>query len=175
PPTTTLLPYTTLFRSELVFTLRASLEDPDAAFYAEIQRLVIAHLEMQQREVADRAPVTAVQHPRRENIEGARDRLSIELGKDHEEVFGQRLAEPPKELQVEIRRRVMRSVGVVVAAGEKVPVLVAGFGSDQPPPARPRFLHPSSLLSDFFALRRSEIGEKLIEIGVATVFPMKLD
>src|SRR5207245_3656740 len=91
PPTTTLLPYTTLFRSELVFTLRASLEDPDAAFYAEIQRLVIAHLEMQQREVADRAPVTAVQHLRRENIEGARDRLSIELGKDHEDRKSTRL------------------------------------------------------------------------------------
>src|SRR5712691_11603478 len=81
---------------ELVFALRASLEDPDAAFYAEIQRLVIAHLEMQEREMADGAPVAAVQHRRRENIEGARDRLSIEFGKHHEEVFGKRLAELPE-------------------------------------------------------------------------------
>src|SRR5712691_11880817 len=83
---------------ELVFALRASLEDPDASFYAEIQRLVIADLEMQQREVADRAPVTPVQHFRRENIEGARDGFSVELGEHHEEMFGKRLAEPPEEL-----------------------------------------------------------------------------
>src|SRR5882724_13054687 len=91
---------------ELVFALRTPLEDTDAAFYAELERLVIADLEMQQRHVADRAPIAAVQHPGRENIEGARDRLSIELGKHHHEVFGKRLAEPPEELQIEIGRRV---------------------------------------------------------------------
>src|SRR5882724_13121525 len=156
---------------ELVLALCAPLEDTDAALYAELQRLVIADLEMQQRHVADRAPVAAVQHERRENIEGARDRLSIELGKHHHEVFGKRLAEPPEELQIEIGRRVMRAVRVVVAAREKAPVLVADFGSCQPPHLHARFPYPPPLLADFLALRRGEIGEKLVEIRVATVFP----
>src|SRR5712671_5607848 len=160
---------------ELVFALRASLEDTDAAFYAELQRLVIADLEMQQRHVADRAPVAAVQHERRENIEGARDRLSIELGKHHQEVFGKRLAEAAEELQIEIGRRVMRMVGVVVAAREKAPVLVADFGSCQPAHVHARFPYPPSLLADFLALLGGEIGEKLVEIRVSAVFPMKLD
>ena len=155
--------------------MRASLEDPDPAFYAEIQDLVVADLEMQQRDVRDRAPVTAVQHFRRENIEGAGDRPSIELGEHHEEVLGKRLAEAPEELEVQIRRGVMRAIRVVVAAREKAPVLVADFGSDQPSHANARLLHPSSLLSDFLSLRGSEIREKLIEIRVAAVFPMKLD
>src|SRR6266849_10816871 len=90
---------------ELVFALCAPLEDTDATFYAELQRLVIADLEMQQRHVANRAPVAAVQHERRENIEGACDRLSIELGKHHQEVLGKRLTEPSEELQIEIGRR----------------------------------------------------------------------
>src|SRR5580765_3348868 len=104
---------------ELVLALRAALEHTDTALYAELQRLVVADLEMQQRHVADRAPVAAVQHERRENIEGARDWLPIELGKHHQEVFGKRLAEPAEELEIEIGGRVMRVIRVVVAAREK--------------------------------------------------------
>jgi len=54
-------------------------------------------------------------------------------------------------------------------------VLVADFGSRQPPHLHARFPYPPSLLADFLALRGGEIGEKLVEIRVSTVFPMKLD
>src|SRR6266850_1141807 len=89
---------------ELVFALRASLEDTDAAFYAK--------------------------------------------------------------LKIEIGRRVMRAVRVVVAAREKAPVLVVDFGSCQPPHVHARFLYSPSLLADFLALRGGEAGEKFIETRV---------
>src|SRR5258708_29722109 len=111
---------------------------------------------------AGRRPVTAVQHFRRENIEGGRDRFCAELGTYHEEVFGQRPAEPLEELQVQIRGREMRSVTAVVSPREKGPLPFAGFGSDQPWQSYARLLHPSFFLSGFIALPASTIGSEVM-------------
>src|SRR5712692_5720849 len=160
---------------ELVLALCAPLEDPDAALDAELQRLVIADLEMQQRYVTDRTPIAPVQRHRREDVEGACDRLAVELGKHHEHVLGKSLAEAPEEGEVEVGRRVMRAVGAVVAASEEGPVFLANLSPDQPPQAHARFLNLAPLLADFLALGGSKLGQELLETRVATVLPVELD
>src|SRR5262249_43398548 len=116
---------------ELVLALGSAFERADASLDAEFQRLVVAGFEVQQRNVGDRAPVTAVERFARENVERAGDRLSVEFDEYHQHVPGQRFAEAPEKIQLEIGRRVVRAVGAVVAAREETPVLLAYLVSDQ--------------------------------------------
>src|ERR1700722_17552096 len=56
---------------DLVFSLRARLDRLQAALNGEIDRLVIADLEMQERMMLDRAPVAAEQRIGADEIDGA--------------------------------------------------------------------------------------------------------
>ena len=58
---------------ELVLSLRAGLDPPQAAVKREVDRLIIADLEMKERPVLDRAPVAAVERVVADEIDGAGD------------------------------------------------------------------------------------------------------
>src|SRR5262249_22762095 len=65
---------------ELVLALRAALEDADPARDAELERLVVAGLEVQARHVAGGAPVPTVKGLAGEDVKCACDRLAFPLG-----------------------------------------------------------------------------------------------
>src|ERR1700732_3973740 len=58
---------------DLVLALRAGLDRFEAALDGEIDRLVVADLEMQKRVMLDRAPVAAEQRVRSDEVDGAGD------------------------------------------------------------------------------------------------------
>src|SRR5262245_49172906 len=133
---------------ELVLALRASLEDADAALDAELERLVVARLEMQKRNVWGAAPVAAVQHHLRKDVQCAREELAVELDQHHQDMLGERLAEAPEELEIEVGGGVMSAVGAVVAPREEAPVLVPDVPADEAMQAHPGLLNPAPLLPD---------------------------
>src|ERR1700722_6772393 len=58
---------------ELVLALGASLDAPQSARQREVDRLIVADLEMQKRPVLDRAPVAAVERVVADEVDRARD------------------------------------------------------------------------------------------------------
>src|SRR5262245_6467562 len=117
---------------ELVLALRAALEDADPARDAELERLVVAGLEVQARHVAGGAPVPTVKGLAGEDVKGACDRLAFPLGDHEQQVLRQHVAETREEREVQIGRREVRTVREVVAAREETPVGLRDLTADLP-------------------------------------------
>src|SRR6185295_17511487 len=81
----------------LVLALGATLEERDAPLDAELDRLVVARLEVQARDVLDRAPIAAVQRMRAVQVERGGDASPVALGDDQEHVARHALREQPEE------------------------------------------------------------------------------
>src|SRR6478735_6842135 len=62
---------------QLVLALRAGFDRLQSALDREIDRLIITHLEMQERVMLDRAPVAAEQRVRADEIDGAGDPAAV--------------------------------------------------------------------------------------------------
>src|SRR3954452_14629676 len=78
---------------QLVLALRAGLDHPQAALDREINRLVIADLEMQERMMLDRAPIAAEQRIGADKIDRARDPATVPLGHYQQHVLAHGLAD----------------------------------------------------------------------------------
>src|SRR5215510_9831238 len=86
----------------------------------------------------------------------------------------QRFTEARKELEVQVRRRHMRAVSEVVAAGEETPVLARDLMRQLPAERHASVANFPSLLLDLLALVVSERGKEIVEAPEITVAPVEL-
>src|SRR4029079_14747085 len=110
----------------LVLSLRSAFEALDAALDAELQRLVVAGLEVESRDELDAAPIASVKRGGREEVEGGRDGPPLLLGDHEQHLVPHALADHPEEGAIEIWGRPVLGVGAPVAAVEEIPILDAG-------------------------------------------------
>src|SRR3954471_20924818 len=88
---------------DLVLALRAGFDIRQTAFDGEVDRLVIADLEMQEGMMLDRTPVAAEQRVRADEVDRARDPAIVATGHHQEHVLAHGLADQRKEFPRQIR------------------------------------------------------------------------
>src|SRR6202023_3874133 len=88
---------------ELVLALRARLDTLEPARYRELDRLVIAQLEVQERVVLGCAPVAAVERVRAHEVDGAGDVASGALRHHQRDPLAHGLADERIERARQIR------------------------------------------------------------------------
>ena len=160
---------------ELVLALRAALEELEAALDAELDRLVVAGLEVQPRVKLGRTPVAAVQRAAGVHVERAGHRLAVALADHQQEILRHVARQAPKEGAVQVGCGVMLAVGAVVAPGEEVPVLLAGLAAGKPAEDDAGVAHAAALLLDLLALVVVHARQEIVEIAIARVLPVELD
>src|SRR5439155_13939439 len=158
----------------LVLALRAALEERDAALDAELDRLVVARLEVQARHVLDRAPVAAIERVRPEEVEGGGDGTPLVLGDDEQHVLRHAAREQREEFAVEVRRRMMLAIGAPIAFYKEIPVGLLRFRAAEAAQHDPRFGDAAPLLADLLALVVGERGEEILEVAIAGIAPVEL-
>ena len=129
---------------------------------------------MQAGQVFQRAPVAAVQGVLRVQIERAGDGPALKLGHYEQYVSRHGLPKALEKFQVEVRRRVVRAVGLLVAAREQGPVALPYLVAAQPPETHARIAHLAPFLPDFLALVMRQLREKFVERAVARIGPVEL-
>ena len=159
---------------QLVLALRSALEALEPVRDRELDRLVIAGLEMKQRHVLDRAPVPSVESAAGNEVERRGDGAPAALSQDHQRMLGQRIAQAQEEFPVQVRRRAVGRVGAPVAALEEFPVCAFDLRASQPAERHPGFAHAAPFLPDDLAPPVREAGEEIVEIGVTAVPPVEL-
>jgi len=158
----------------LVLALGAALEGLDALLDAEFERLVVGRLEMQAGYVFQLAPVAAVQRVGAVDHERSGNGAALTLGDHEQDILGHGPADAAEEIQVQVGRRIMRGIGVAVAAVEQLPVRVRGIRAAHPAQRHARFRHLAPLGADVLALLLLERGEELVEACVARIEPVEL-
>ena len=160
---------------ELVLALRTAFEDLQPVRDRVLDALLVAGLEVQARQVFQRAPVAAVQTLAVLHAERARGGLTVAVGDDQHDVVGHGLAQLREEGGVEMRLAAVPRVGVGIASVEKGPVGVGAVAALDPAEAHPQAGELLPFLADLLALVVSERGEEIVEAGVALVEPVELE
>ena len=159
---------------KLVLPLRAAFESLQLARDGEVDRLVVAGLEVQQGHVFEGAPVAAIQRVGGMQVERAADGFSFALGKDQQGVLRHGFADPLEELQVQIRRRLVHPVGVAIAPVEELPVLRADLCPGQVPEGHAGLADLPALLLEVLPFLVRHAREEVVEIRVPVVSPVEL-
>ena len=159
---------------ELVLALCPALEATDAARDAELDRLVVARLEVQAGHVLGRTPVAAVERVGVEHVECRADRHAVAHAEHQHEVVGHRVGDAQEEVEIQVRRRVVPAVRVVVAAHEEAPVGVPDLAPDLPDELDAGLADLAALLLQLLALLVVHAREEVVEVREAVVRPVEL-
>src|SRR5689334_12146843 len=159
---------------ELMLALRTGLDDLQPVLDREIDRLIVADLEMQERMMLDRAPVAAEQGVGADEVDRARDPSAVTLGHDKENVLAHALADQRKELAREIRPAPSARTGLHVETEEGVPCVLGDVFTGQAVNADVGCDRLAALTLDRLAVARIEAAEEIVEGGKALVVPVKL-
>src|SRR3954466_2476501 len=160
---------------QLVLALGAAFEHLDAAADRELDRLVIAAFEVQQRHVLDRAPIAAIQGSGVPEKQGRGNRPALAFGQHHRQIPGHTFAEAQKKLQVEVGARAVCRIGRAVAAIEEFPMASLDRLALEPAQRDACLAYAAPLLANILAPRMAQPREELPEVPVALVPPVKLD
>src|SRR5215470_7898885 len=101
-----------------MLALRAGLHRIQTALNGEIDRLVVADLEMQEVVMLDGAPVAAEQSIGANEVDGAGDPTAVALGHHQEHVLAHALADLREELPREVRPAPFARAGLHVEREE---------------------------------------------------------
>ena len=159
---------------ELVLALGAGLDASQFLRDRELDGLVVADLEMQERVVLDRAPVAAVERVRADEIDGAGDPAAGALRHDQDDAVGHALADQRIELAGEVGAAPFARAGLHVEVEERVPGLLGQVAAGQPMHGDAVLQRVAALALDGLALARRQRLEESVERGVAGVLPMEL-
>src|SRR4051794_1888865 len=107
---------------QLVNALGAAFEACDLPLDAEFDRLVITRLEVKAGNAFGRSPIATPQRCSIEDIECGAKRRFAALAEHHQQMIRHELTNALEERQIEVRRRVMFPVGILVTMEEKAPI-----------------------------------------------------
>ena len=117
---------------KLVGALRAGLDARKPVRDRELDGLVVANLEMQERVLLDRPPIAAVERIRADHVQRARHVAPGALGEHQEQPVGHRRPEQAEAAPVEIGRAPFARAGVHVEGEERVPMRLAEVAARDP-------------------------------------------
>ena len=141
---------------ELVLALGAGLDPAQSAREREIDRLIVADLEMQERPVLDRAPVAAVERVVADEIDRAGD-IAPGAARHHQEhAVGERRADQIEESAGEIGAAPFARARMHVELEERVPMLWSNCRAGQPFDRDVAVQRVAPLALDRLALARGE-------------------
>ena len=159
---------------ELVHALRTALEQGDPPLDAKFDRLVITRFEMEAGNVDFCSPVAAPERRGAEDIQSGADGLAPAFSEDQQNIVGERLAEPHKKIQGQIRRRMVLAVRLGITMKKEGPVRRLDLASDQPAKRYPGSRELVALLADVFALGVIHGRQKIVEIPESGIGPVEL-
>ena len=159
---------------ELVLTLRAGLDDLEAALDREFDRLIVADLEMQERMMLDRAPVAAEQRVRADEVDRARDPATVAFRHHQQHVIAHAFADQREECARQIRPSPFARAGLHVEGEERVPRLFGDVLAGEPVDGDAGGDRLAALALDRLAMARIEAGEEIVEGREILVVPVKL-
>ena len=148
---------------QLVLALRAGLDPRELVLDREIDRLIVAQLEMQERVVLDRAPVAAVERVAADEVDRARDVAPGALRHHQQHLVAHGLADQRIELAREIRPAPFARAGLHVEREERVPDAFGQIGAGEPVHLDAVFQRARALAPDRLALARRERAEEIVE------------
>ena len=117
---------------ELVLALGAGLDAGELVRDRELDRLVVAELEMQERVVLDRAPVAAIQRVGADEVERAGNLSAGALGHDQQDVVAHALADQREERAGEVGPAPFARAGLHVEGEERIPGRLGQVGAGEP-------------------------------------------
>src|SRR6476646_5843337 len=159
---------------ELVRSLGPCLDTGKPVLNGEVDRLVIADLEMQERVVLDAAPITAIERVGADEVERAGDVAPRALSEHEQHLVGHAVTQQAETFAREIGRAPFARAGVHIKGEERIEM---GFG--QLTPGHPFYRDAGGqrlapLLTHGLTLARGERAEKFVEARIALVLPVEL-
>src|SRR5262249_9117400 len=143
-------------------------------FDRELDRLIVADLEMQKRVMLDRAPVAAEQGVGADEIDGACDPAVVAPRHDQQDVLGHALADQREEGTVEIGPAPFTRASLHVEGKEGVPRFFSDVATVERMDCDSGGKRLSPFAPDRLAVARIEGCEKIIEAAIAVILPVKL-
>ena len=159
---------------QLVLALRARIERLQPFADGVLEALVEAGLKVQSVELGQAAPVAAVKRPAADQAEGHRHRSPLLTRDHHADRLGHAFGQQAEEAAREIGRLPTHGIGRGVAGVDEVPASLVQFVPAMPTEVDALPRHLLTLLAHLLALARGERVEKILEVAVTPVAPMKL-
>ena len=159
---------------QLVFALGARFDARKTALQGEIDGLVVADLEMQERMFLDGAPVAPVERVVADEVDGAGDVAACSFGHDEKHPFRHGGADQREEAAVQIRPAPLPRSGVHVERVEGVPVFFAKVSPRDVLDRDAGCQRIPAFALDRLALARCEGRQEIIEAAVAVVDEVEL-
>ncbi len=116
---------------DLVFALCAGLDALQTALDCEVDSLIVADLEVEERVMLDRTPVAAEQRVRSDKIDCARDPFFVALCHHQQHVVGHGIADLRKELAREVRSPPFARAGLHIEFKESIPRIWRDVGASE--------------------------------------------
>ena len=157
-----------------MLTLGPGLNPFQAPGDGEIDRLVIAGLEMQEWHEGGAAPVAPEKHPFAEQVERAGDIFAILLRHHQQGLLLQSVTQAAEEVAGEIGRAPFAPTRVPVEIEKAVPVRLGEVVAGEPVERHPGVADALALFSQILALAAGQFAQEFLERCVAAIFPMKL-
>src|SRR5690242_16974479 len=129
---------------------------------------------MQERHILDAAPIATVERVPADQIERARDRTAIALGKKQQHLVRHSLAEQREEGARKIGLSPFARAGILIEYPERVPIGLGELGASDMP-YRQAIERRGAFLADRLALAGGERAEEIVEAGIAAIAPVELD
>src|SRR6185369_17790396 len=114
----------------------------------------------------DRAPVASIERVRAYEVESARDRTSVAVREQQQDLVAHALGDEIEELARQIGVAPFARAGVLVENPHRVPFGAADLGSAKRSKADP-VASGRALLADRLALAAGQVSEEVVEAGIA--------
>src|SRR3569833_391454 len=160
---------------DLVLALRAGFDDLEAVLDREVDRLIVADLEMQERVVLDRTPVAAEQRIAADEVDRACDPPALTLGHYEQHVLGHAVPDQRKEFAVQIGPAPFARAGLHIEIEKRVPGVLGDIVAGEPVDGDASGCQGVPTFAfDRLAVPRIERAEEFVEAGKALIVPVEL-
>ncbi|MNH11620.1 hypothetical protein D3C79_711380 [compost metagenome] len=160
--------------NQLVLPLRPGIETLQPFGDGKVHALVETGFEMQPVEFVQAPPVAAKQAVAPHQAQGHGHITATLPRHHHAQGLGHALGQQAEELACQVGRTAAHRVGIGVAAVDEIPLRLIQFTPTVPAEFNTVPGHLFTLLAHLLALARTQAVEKILEVTVAVVAPMKL-
>jgi hypothetical protein len=129
---------------------------------------------MQPVEFIQAPPVAAKQAVAPHQAQGHRHITPTLAGHDHTQRLGHAFGQQAEKLAGQVRRASAHRIGVGITQKDEVPLCLVQFITAVPPEFDALPCHLLTLLAHLLALARAQAVEKILEVAVPPVLPVKL-
>ena len=158
---------------KLVLPLRARLHARQTPRNGGVDRLIIAELEMQERDVFGTAPVSTIKRVGANQVERPGNGHAVAIGEHQQYFVAHPLRQQREESARQIRSPPFAVAGVLIKSPESIPMPLGQVAARQVHDVQPRN-GGGAFLADRFTLARGQCGKEIVEGRVPIIRPVKL-